>query len=114
MTQKELAELLFVTESAVSKWERGVSYPDISLVSDICGVLEITEHELVTASEDVRQREIERQALKFRHMVKRIRLGLLYSVRSRAAGVPDYKPCGRSQAVLVFIVLTAVLTAFFH
>ena len=27
--------------------------------------------------------------------------------------MPDYKPCGRSQAVLVFIVLTAVLTAFF-
>ena len=25
MTQKELAEKLYVTESAVSKWERGVS-----------------------------------------------------------------------------------------
>lgn len=26
MTQKELAEQLFVSESAVSKWERGVSH----------------------------------------------------------------------------------------
>lgn len=26
MTQKELAEKLYVTESAVSKWERGVSH----------------------------------------------------------------------------------------
>ncbi len=26
LTQKELAERLFVTESAVSKWETGVSY----------------------------------------------------------------------------------------
>ncbi|MBQ1262598.1 MAG: helix-turn-helix transcriptional regulator, partial [Clostridia bacterium] len=33
-SQKELAEMLFVTEGAVSKWERGVSYPDITLISD--------------------------------------------------------------------------------
>ena len=30
MTQKELAERLFVSDKAVSKWERGLSLPDIS------------------------------------------------------------------------------------
>ena len=49
-SQKDLAELLFVTEGAVSKWERGISYPDITLICDICRVLDISEHELVTAS----------------------------------------------------------------
>ena len=29
LSQKQFAEQLFVTESAVSKWERGVNYPDI-------------------------------------------------------------------------------------
>ena len=29
LTQGELAGRLFVTESAVSKWERGLSYPDV-------------------------------------------------------------------------------------
>lgn len=48
MTQKELAQRLYVTESAVSKWERGLSYPDITLLQNICSVLEITEHELLT------------------------------------------------------------------
>ena len=30
MTQKEFAQRLFVTDSAVSKWERGLAYPDIT------------------------------------------------------------------------------------
>ena len=65
-SQKELAEMLFVTEGAVSKWERGVSYPDITLLSDICRVLEISEHELITASTDMDMRKMKQEARKFR------------------------------------------------
>lgn len=57
LSQKELAKALYVTESAVSKWERGISYPDITMISGICEVLHISEHELCTASEDRQQRE---------------------------------------------------------
>ena len=32
LTQREFAEKLYVTESAVSKWERGMSYPDVTLL----------------------------------------------------------------------------------
>ena len=32
MTQKELAEKLYVSDKAVSKWERGLSLPDIALL----------------------------------------------------------------------------------
>ena len=65
-SQKDLAEMLFVTEGAVSKWERGVSYPDITLISDICRVLDISEHELITASTDTDTRRIKHEAQKFR------------------------------------------------
>ncbi|MBR4123376.1 MAG: helix-turn-helix transcriptional regulator, partial [Clostridia bacterium] len=65
-SQKDLAEMLFVTEGAVSKWERGVSYPDITLISDICRVLQISEHELITASTDTHSRKIKHEAKKFR------------------------------------------------
>ena len=65
-SQKELAEMLFVTEGAVSKWERGISYPDITLISDICRVLEISEHELITASTDTDTRKMKHEARKFR------------------------------------------------
>ncbi len=65
-SQKALAEMLFVTEGAVSKWERGVSYPDITLISDICRVLDISEHELITASTDTDTRKMKHEARKFR------------------------------------------------
>ena len=65
-SQKDLAEMLFITEGAVSKWERGVSYPDITLISDICRVLDISEHELITASTDADMRKMKHEAQKFR------------------------------------------------
>ena len=64
-SQKDLAEMLFVSEGAVSKWERGVSYPDITLISEICRVLDISEHELITASTDTKTRKMEREARNF-------------------------------------------------
>jgi transcriptional regulator with XRE-family HTH domain len=47
LTQKELAEELGVTDKAVSKWERGLSYPDISLLSKLSHVLGVTTSELL-------------------------------------------------------------------
>ena len=65
-SQKDLAEMLYVSEGAVSKWERGVSYPDITLISDICRILDISEHELITASTDTDTRKLKHEARKFR------------------------------------------------
>ena len=47
LTQKELAEQLGVTDKAVSKWERGLSCPDISLLSKLSRVLGVTTSELL-------------------------------------------------------------------
>ena len=69
-SQKDLAELLYVTESAVSKWERGVTYPDITLISSICKVLDITEHELIESSNDEEYREIKTNSRKYVNLKK--------------------------------------------
>lgn len=46
LTQKELAEALLVTDKAVSKWECGLCYPDITLLPKLCELLNITIIEL--------------------------------------------------------------------
>lgn len=47
MTQKELADKLFVSDKTVSKWERGNSMPNVSLLIPIADVLGITVTELL-------------------------------------------------------------------
>ena len=42
MTQKELADKLFVSDKTVSKWEQGNSMPNVTLLIPIADVLGIT------------------------------------------------------------------------
>lgn len=46
-TQKELAEKLFISDKAVSKWETGQSMPDITLLRPLADILEVTTTELL-------------------------------------------------------------------
>ena len=39
MTQQELADKLHITDKAVSKWERNLSYPDITSISKLANIL---------------------------------------------------------------------------
>lgn len=47
LTQKQLGEVLGVTDRAVSKWENGKSFPDISLIEPLCKVLDISISEFM-------------------------------------------------------------------
>ena len=42
LTQVQLAEQLGVSNKSVSKWERGVCLPDVSLYQPLCGILDIS------------------------------------------------------------------------
>ena len=68
MTQKELAAQLHVTDGAVSKWERGINFPDIALLEPLAAILGTTvvdllllenasNHEVATAMSDISMSE---------------------------------------------------------
>ena len=48
LTQEELAEKLYITDRAVSKWERGLSLPDAGIMLELCSILEINVNELLS------------------------------------------------------------------
>ena len=47
----EIANMLNITDRAVSKWERGLSLPDSGIMLQLCTILGITVNELLTGSE---------------------------------------------------------------
>ena len=55
LTQEELAERIHVSAKAVSKWETGKGFPDISLLEPLAKALDISVIELL-AGEDIRNR----------------------------------------------------------
>lgn len=57
LTQRQLAEKLGMSDKSVSKWERGVCLPDVSVYSDLCLILEISINEFL-AGEDIPQERI--------------------------------------------------------
>lgn len=58
MTQEELAEKLCISAQAVSKWENGIGYPDITLVPAISETLKISLNDLFGASDDIGREEL--------------------------------------------------------
>ena len=51
MTQKDLADKLLISDKAVSKWERGLSYPDITLLEPLANILSLSITELIECRE---------------------------------------------------------------
>lgn len=49
MTQKELADKLNITDKAVSKWERDISFPDTATIPKLAELLEVSVEELMNA-----------------------------------------------------------------
>ncbi len=47
ITQEELAEYMGVSKAAVSKWEKGQSYPDITLLPQLAAFFNISVDELL-------------------------------------------------------------------
>ena len=55
MTQKQLAEKLGMSDKSVSKWERGVCLPDVSVYSELCQILGISINEFLAGEDIVRE-----------------------------------------------------------
>lgn len=60
ITQEVLAERIGVTYQAISKWERGDSFPDITLLPALANFFDISVDELLGCTEDVREKDIDR------------------------------------------------------
>lgn len=57
MTQSELAEKMGVTDKAVSKWERDLSYPDVNSIPKLAEVFGVSVDELMQSRTESQHEE---------------------------------------------------------
>lgn len=100
MTQKELAERLFVSDKTVSKWERGLSLPNVSLLIPIADVLGVTVTELLKG-----ERIAEEQPLDMREVEGLVTCSVDLSVQEQEKRQADKKKW------LAAYICSAVMTA---
>ena len=55
LTQKELGEKLNITDKAISKWERGLSFPDITMLNSLASFFEIDVSELLNGEKGIKK-----------------------------------------------------------
>lgn len=96
MTQKELAAKLGVTDKAVSKWERSLSYPDVTLLLPLAEALGITASELLSGEQQTPEGE------------QAVQSALLYSKRNLLNRVRQAKRVVLGLTSLVFALSIAI------
>jgi transcriptional regulator with XRE-family HTH domain len=62
LTQRELAQMLNITDKAVSKWERNLACPDINTIPKLAEILSVSVEELLNANpaEKPKNQEVEK------------------------------------------------------
>lgn len=73
MTQEQLAEKMGLSINAVSKWERGLSFPDVSLYKKLCKELNINIEELINGEKDNSEEAKEKAILSTIHEKNKIK-----------------------------------------
>lgn len=84
ITQAELAEKLNYTDKSVSKWERGASVPDISVLRDIANLFNVTVDYLITSEHvstpKVQTKEISKRKIRNRGFITGMSILLVWLV----------------------------------
>ena len=61
MTQQDLANILNVTDRAISKWGNGRGIPDINLIKELAAVFNVTEKEILNGERDFKKKKINQE-----------------------------------------------------
>lgn len=97
LTQRDLAARLHVTDKAVSKWERGLSYPDVTLLEPLAAALDLGVEELMACRRQAVRAEREDETMK-----------ALLDISSDSVRTEKRRGWGRLTAVLALLLATAL------
>lgn len=107
LTQKELADKLDITDRAVSKWERGLGCPDVSLLDDLSNILG------VSISEILKGRRLEKEEIASNDSVIESMIYSRESFKHKLKRYFNYSAIGIMIAVGLFVLLS-ILNSWYY
>lgn len=109
LTQTELAERIHVTDKAVSRWERGVGFPDIKLLEPLAEALDVTLIELMQSRRIEEELTSADASALAADTVNLIREQQKVSLRQRVILVLGSATIGAAELFLVYLAIFADL-----
>ncbi len=101
MTQKELAQKLNLTDKAISKWERGIGFPDIAMLKPLSEIFNISIIELLNGEkENVQEIDLDSRILAILKQKEK--------EKDRKVG----KVIGISSTIIVVLTITLYILVF--
>lgn len=85
MTQLELAEKIGVTDKAVSKWERNLSFPDVGSIPKLAEILDVSVDELMQVTTNKKEHFANNKTIAMVHLALKgiaLAMGIAVSVLS--------------------------------
>ena len=127
-TQRQLADILDISDKTISKWERGNGFPEVSLLLPLCNELDITVNELLSGervSEENYQKKAEENMVNLvkeaQESKKKIILSVMVAGLTIIAAVPliviaEYVNLGIAArvgliALGIFIIIIGIVIA---
>ena len=111
VSQREMAEMLFVSDKTISRWELGKGLPDIELLPKIAEILGISIDKLV-GSENMSAEDGEKSAIElYKEELERREAQLLEKEKAAEARMAKIKKIAIYASIAVAIVLIVVILA---
>ena len=105
LTQEQVADYLGVSTPAVSKWEKGITSPDIGLLPPLARLLKIDLNTLFCFSEDLSEQEI---GFFCNELAKQARNDILSAFDAAEAKIHEY-PHNELLLLNITIILDSIL-----
>ncbi len=114
LTQEQIANYLGVTAPAVNKWEKGNSYPDITLLAPLARLLNINVDTLVSFNEELTEKEINQMVQELSDLAQKE--GFIKAFEKGEALINEYSCCDMfilsvAQVLTVYMSLQEVENA---
>lgn len=107
LTQDEMADKIFVTRQAISKWERGISYPSLDVLRLISKEFQISMNNLLSVNENTKNKEY--KPIGFKNFGFIIIYAVMLVILAIVMAIFNIMLVGTDTALWVFIFYNALL-----